>query len=357
MRQLIWFELKKALSFRKVLSLAVTIVVLCGAAFTFIQLQADYLYVEEVQAKYQGSVSVGAIAEAVVRHKELLTLSDTVGLTPQETEEFLSLETPLHLNRCDEVRKTNLSKYGIVPDTLTIGNTISYGFMEDFIRNYFPFIICFVIAFLVGPVFSSEYESKMDGLLLATKNGKRKVIIAKMVASFIITISAHLSIISVFMLPVLIAYGISDFDVSFVFTAGNPFIYLSSPFDFTVLQYTIIMILVSLLGCVAYCIFSLFISSKSKHSVISSMVAMAGAYIPLLAYITVADEEALLTNILRFAYSQIINVKTLFSSYNTVNIGILEIQTVYLSLTFICLLSVVLAILTYRAFRKHQVSN
>lgn len=357
MRRLIWFELKKALSVRKLISLAAAIVILCGAIFIFLQFQADYEFIKEVQSKYAGVVTDGAVAESVTRYEELLKIDQTVGLTQQQEEEFLSLETPVWLNRCDEVRKERLAEYGITPSTIVIGDTISYGFLENFISRFFPLIICFIISFLIGPVFTTEYENKMDGLLLSTKNGKRKVIISKLLASFIITLLSHIAIITVFMLQSIIAYGISDLDASFVFTAGDPFTYIASPFDYTVLQYVIIMLIVSLLGCIGYCIFTLFISSKCKHSVVSSMICMAIAFIPFLTYLTVGNEQAPITNILRFMYSQIISVRTLFSTYCTVSIGNFKIQSIYLSLFLVCVLSVGFAILTYKTFRKHQVAN
>lgn len=357
MCRLIWFELKKALSFRKLIVLAATIVVLCGAIFVFIQSEADYEYIKEVQNKYAGVVTKGAVAESVARYEELLEIDKTVGLSHQQKEEFLSLETPVWLNRCDEVRKERLAEYGITPNTIVIGDTISYGFMENFISRFFPLIICFIISFLIGPVFTTEYETKMDGLLLATKNGKRNVIISKLFASFIVTILAHIVIIIVFMIWAIAEYGISDLDVSFVFTAGDPFTYITSPFDYTVLQYVIVMLVVSLLGCIGYCIFVLFISSKCKHSVVSSMICMAIAFVPFLTYLTVGNEQAPITNILRFMYSQIISVRTLYSTYCTVSIGNFKIQSVYLSLLSLCILSVVFAVLTYRTFRRHQVVN
>lgn len=197
----------------------------------------------------------------------------------------------------------------------------------------------------------------MDGLLLATKNGKRKVIISKLFASCIVTILAHLVIIMVFVIQTIAVYGIGDLDVSFVFTAGDPFTYITSPFDYTVWQYVIVMLGVSLSGCIGYCIFVLLISSKCKHSVVASMICMAFAYIPFLTYLIVRNEQAPITNILRFTYSQIISVRTLCSTYCTVSIGNFEIQSVYLSLLLLCVLSVGFTVLTYRTFRSHQVEN
>lgn len=138
MRHLIWFELKKTLSVRKLIVLAATIVVLCRAIFVFIQFQADYEYIKEVQNQYAGVVTDGAVAESVTRYEEWLEIDKTVGLSHQQKEEFLSLETPVWLNRCDEVRKEHLAEYGITPSTIVIGDTISYGFMENFISRFFP---------------------------------------------------------------------------------------------------------------------------------------------------------------------------------------------------------------------------
>lgn len=354
---LIWFELRKALSVRKLIALSAAIVILCEAIFVYIQFQADYEFVKEIQSKYAGPVTNSDVAKSVARYEELLEIDKTVGLSQRQEEEFLALETPVWLNRCDEVRKERLAEYGITPRTIVIGDTISYGFMENFISRFFPLIICFIIAFLIGPVFAAEYENRTDGLLLSTRNGKRKVIISKFLASFIVTILAHIIIIAFFMIRTIAAYGISDCDVSFIFTAGDPFTYIASPFDYTVLQYILVMCGISLLGCIGYCIFTLLISSICRHSVVSSMICMAMAYVPFLTYLILGNERGLISDILRFTYSQIIGVRTLFSTYSTVSIGSFKIQSVYVSLFLICIMSAGAAVLTYRIFRRHQAEN
>lgn len=85
MRHLIWFELKKTLSVRKLIVLSAAIVVLCRAIFVFIQFQADYEYIKEVQNQYAGAVTDGAVAESVARYEELLEIDKTIGLLPAQS--------------------------------------------------------------------------------------------------------------------------------------------------------------------------------------------------------------------------------------------------------------------------------
>lgn len=356
MGRLIRYELKKIISPAKFTVLLTAAALLCIGVFCLTCAQTNAEIAKEYQILYRGDVLTGPVSQAVARERFLREKGDTVGLTDEEYEEFESLEEAAHLNRCDEVRKMNLAEYGIQPKTLVVGDTISYGFTERFISTYLPLILCFMLAFLLGPVFASEYESRMDGLVLASQNGKRKVIYAKIISAVVVTVACFIIIMGIYSAITVAVWGLSDSNASFVFSS-DVFTYLSSPFDFTVLQYSALSSAVSLLGCLGFCAFALFVSAKCRHTAAAVIICLATGYVPFLTYLMIGDEHSALTNILRFAYSQIISVRTLFATNSSVAFGSVKIRTVYLSLTVLLVSTVSLTVWAYKTFRRHQSAN
>ncbi len=47
---------------------------------------------------------------------------------------------------------------------------------------------CFVISICIAPIFAGEYQNRTDALILSSKHGKNKLILAKIVAAFVFTL-------------------------------------------------------------------------------------------------------------------------------------------------------------------------
>ncbi|MCD8376802.1 MAG: ABC transporter permease subunit [Oscillospiraceae bacterium] len=357
MGRLIRYELKKLLPVRRALVCLLALTAVCAGLFAYSCAQADYREMQEALTAYTGSANTGALAQAQRRYEQLLPKQEAGALTQAEQEEWEALEFPVWLNRCDSVRKSSLAEMGLQARTLAIGETVAYGLLEDFIASYLPAIAIFLIAFFVSPVFSSEYENRTDALLLAARHGKRRAILAKMAAALLLTTFVYAAAVGIYAALSLAVWGPGDGNASFVMTAVDVFRYLSSPFEFRVWQYVPVLLLVSWLGCLGFCMFTLLVSALNRRALWATMVSLAAGLIPFVAYHLLSDESAPLTNVLRFAYSQAISVRTLFSGGYTVSLFGAEIRTVYLSLPALAGVSAIFGLLACQVFRRHQVSN
>ena len=360
MKNIVYFELKKILNVKKVIALSIVLVLLCIGSFAIILAMGNWKGAAEMLSFYQGSVEGHpGIEAAKERYEELCEQYIEPGIEMDEAtwEEFNDLEYPLWLDNCDEARKSNLQKDGFTADTLVIGDTIFYAFVEEFIANYLPFIMGFVIAFLLAPVFASEYANNMDSLLLSAKHGKKKLIFGKLIASGLVIFGAYGFVLGIFMVMSLCLHGIGDLNASFVFTADNVYIYLSSPFNFSVGEYLLILFGCSLLGCVGVGCMTLFLSSKCRNGLSASMISLACVYVPILAFKMLGRNEGIVPNILRLFHGAVMGVRTLFSDYFPVRIGGLTMTMPVISISLFCFSSVFFVVAAFQIFRKHQVQN
>ncbi len=355
MKGLIYYELKKLLSKKKILLTIATILAFCIVVFTWLTFTAFRAEQEEVLIFYSGAAWTGELAEAQEEYEALLNKMESgEELTEEESARFDALEDPVWLNNCDSVRKSILSELGIGVDTLIIGDTMTYGNIESFIADYFPILICFLIAFLLAPIFAQEYETGVDAILLATKNGKSKIIKAKVMAAGILTTLLFCVTLAIFFVMAFVRWGVDDVKASFVFCGLDPFNYLSSPFDFTCAQYLILMVIVSWVGCLGLAAFTLLLSAILRRSIHVVMGVLTVAYVPLFLCVMIGNEYSPIVNAMRLTYARIISVRTLFCKYSTL-IG--NVQTMYVSLIFVVATTVLFVILAGRCFRNHQVEN
>ena len=359
MKEIIFFELKKLVNVRKALVLGFVLILLCVGSFAIICAMGDWKGAAEMLTLYSGSVEDNPRIEAAeARYQELIAEYENVDEMDEATrEEFNSLEYAMWLRRCDEVRKSNLQEIGFEAETLVIGDTVFYGFMEEFVANYLPFILGFVIALLIAPVFASEYGNRMDGLLLSAKHGKKKLILGKFIAAALVIFGVYFFVVGVFGILSFCIGGFGDMNASFVFTADNVFNYLSSPYNFRVWQYMLVMILCSLLGCMGVGCLTLFISSKCRSALSASMVSLAVVYVPILAFKSLGQSEGVVPNILRLFHGAVMGVRTLFSDYFPVSVGSVTLTMPVISITLMCVSSVLFVLLAFWGFRRHQVQN
>lgn len=360
MKNIVYFELKKVLNVRKAIILGVVLVLLCIGSFAIISAMGNWRGAAEMLSFYQGSIENNPRIEAAKeRYEELCEQYIEPGIEMDEAtwEEFNNLEYPLWLENCDEARKNNLQNDGFEADTLIIGDTIFYAFVEEFIANYLPLILGGLIAFLIAPVFASEYANHMDGLLLSAKHGKRKLIFGKLIASGLVIFGTYSFVLGIFILMSFCVHGIGDLNASFVFTADNVYIYLSSPFNFSVGEYLLVLFGCSLLGCMGVGCMTLFLSSKCRSALSASMISLACVYVPVLAFKMLGENKGLVPNILRLFHGAVMGVRTLFSDYFPVQIGSLTMTMPAISIFLFCISSVFFVMSAFQVFKKHQVQN
>ncbi|MCC0634572.1 ABC transporter permease [Clostridioides sp. ZZV15-6388] len=202
------------------------------------------------------------------------------------------------------------------------------------------------ICISIASVFSGEYQSGTDSLILSSKYGKTKVITAKIISSFLFgTIVFTINtIISIGIL--LLSFGVDGWNLPLQLTVS------STPYPVTFLQATLLSILVIYMILIALIGFTLLLSScmKSPFPVLITDIALL--FIPL--FLKYSETNWLYNQILRILPSNAISFS--FSEYINYRFGSLIIDLPTMIIFTGLILSIIILPFIKNNFRKHQVS-
>ncbi len=184
-------------------------------------------------------------------------------LTPEEAESFYDLRTAMAQDYIDSLDVSQTTK-----DTLIAMNaTIETPFVMDNFEGYSIFltaifmtgIITFLLlAYLISPIFSNEYLTRVDSLILTSKNGKRAQILAKLLVVLGITVVLSVGMIAV-------TYALCGWQYGF--DAVHSAIQLMSPISplpLTFGEFALLLWIGGLLGSFAFSGIGVFLSAKLK---------------------------------------------------------------------------------------------
>ena len=168
----------------------------------------------------------------------------------------------------------------------------------------------------LSSMFSGEYSSRMDSIILSSKYGKTKLIRAKIASSVIFIAVLDLIFNLINLLGNLIIFGTHGWDAPM--QCLNSYMY--SPYNFTVFQYYLLQLLIHLGACIVFGLFVLLISSISKTQVLTFFICTVIFILPFMVDKVVAIKTPLADLITRFSYTWFMQVERLFSSFKVYNI-------------------------------------
>lgn len=137
----------------------------------------------------------------------------------------------------------------------------------------------FLIVITVAPVFSEEYSSGMDALLLTAKKGKSTCIRAKITASVCFSVLLALFTIALPAGAIFIQYGIKGWDATVQAAAHG--LFWTVPRTLSCLQAMILVIIFAVIGAVLLTCITLLISALSKNAFTAVLVALLLYIVPI----------------------------------------------------------------------------
>lgn len=227
----------------------------------------------------------------------------------------------------------------------------SYGYYE----GWEVFISCFelfvfpilAICMILCPVFSGEYQTGTDAVLLSAKYGKTKLTTAKIAASLLFGVAAFTLHAAVAFGITFMAYGTDGWDLPLQL-AGT-----TVPYPFTFLQGTGIHLGIVYLVLFAMIGLTLFLSAKVKSPYFVLLVLVPVIFLPMFL---APNGTAGLYSLTLFLtpYQSMIPA---FGKYLTYSFGEVVLDAFSVRAILYALLAAVLLPLAGFGFRKHQVFN
>lgn len=209
-------------------------------------------------------------------------------------------------------------------------------------------VVSAIIVICLSPVFSEEYSHKTDAIILTTKYGKNKVIIAKLISSFLFTLSVFLLFAALNFAQYATIYGLDGFNANIQIHGW----YYQSPYNITFLDLNLFSMGLSLIGLLFIAAITLFISSKVKSPFITVILSASVLYIP---NIDLSEISYTVNIILALFPINMMNSAEHFELGVFYNLfGTLLLQPIMMIFTA-AMISILLITFTYKSFKNHQV--
>lgn len=261
------------------------------------------------------------------RQEQLMKYMDTIGMRDKVVQ---------------EVKKQNAK----------IITPLSFGYTGGY-SNYFNsgsnlgLTISFVLAICIAPIFCGEYTTGTDQLILSSKYGKNRVIMAKLFTGF--SLSAILSFVFSFL-----NFGLSL--VIFGADGSNAPLQLMNllcPYPLTMVKTAALLFIIIFVACLmtASIVMSLSARLKTPFSVIIMVILLLIG--PMIVY--VPETELGLYQIFRLFPTQMMSLDSVTNLILYDIFGLIIKPYVFLPM-FSIGICVLLTPIAYRTFKKHQVS-
>lgn len=213
----------------------------------------------------------------------------------------------------------------------------------------FNIFMILVVCICVAPVFSSEYQTGADSIVLPTKYGRNKLIKAKFKASFIFTTVLYCIAVVVISGIRLSIYGFTGWNCKIQISST----YWHSMYNINFLQAFLLAALLGYIACLVSTSIVMFLSAKLKTPFTVIIVSLAIIFIPMFF------DTGLMPKYISYGMDllpiKIIDVNNILGYYKFYNIfGILVSQPLVMILSSIVFIIILLPF-TYRFFRKHEV--
>lgn len=207
-----------------------------------------------------------------------------------------------------------------------------------------------ILVIIIAPVFSEEYTSHMDALILTGIHGRKKCTVAKTIASFIIAITGSLLCLAVSTLLLLTVHGSMGWDSSV--QLGELQIFISVPYRMNWLQAYGLSCIAWFGGILVLTSIVLVVSALAKNSFSALVIAFTIYVMPMfLPWNLLPESVEFWGYLLPINQMQLMNLL----SSKQLMLGSLEFTPVYLAvpITIIALIAGILW--SKREFSNHQV--
>ncbi len=216
-------------------------------------------------------------------------------------------------------------------------------------HNFYPYTLGLAIIVSLSSIFSIEFSSNVEAIVLATKYGKNKIIFSKVISGFLF---ATLVFLIFEITNIIIIFGFYSF-TGWESVYPN-FLLDNAPYLFNQLQISIITVLTTYFGVVLLFTITMLISACSKKIFNSILISSLILFIPI--FISSAINNPALEIIYKFCPAYIISGIPLWQNLDLVYFFGQAIPIKY----FIAIISIgiilISIVISYNKFSKHQVS-
>lgn len=272
-------------------------------------------------------------------------------LTPKDAGDFYEKRYDKIEKNITKITSSTATQKKLMSMNNQIENPLTYsytgGYMSFHQNAYLVgLILCFAIIACIAPLFSSEYSSKTDALILSSRLGKKSQVSAKIFTGLSFTIILSVITMFLFLLTVLCVFGFDGANTNY------QIVNFLSPYPITMLTSVIYITVLTIIGCVLTCGITMLFSACTKSTFSSVIPLSLILFVP--AFFMVDSSIRLLYRILSLMPSKMFLPDIVFDLVLPEFFGIafLPYQFYLLYGVIVC---VVLVLIAGNRFKKHQI--
>lgn len=208
-------------------------------------------------------------------------------------------------------------------------------------------LLMLVMGFLVSGIFSNEFHLKSDSIFFSAKLGRSKAIRAKIGAGFLIVTVIYWAVMLLYSAIVLLSLGTGGAGCPIQTSLGG----WRSFYNITYLQEYLLTVFAGYLGNLFILTLSMFISAKSRSTVLSVTIPFIMLFIP-----TFLSDVSPLSGVLNLLPDQLLKINEIIGKFNVYSIGGKVIGAIPLLLILYSTLFFVLLPVLYHIYKRVEVN-
>lgn len=213
--------------------------------------------------------------------------------------------------------------------------------------NVMLMAIVMVITICLAPMFSMEYQTGADSILLSSKYGKGKLITAKIEAALTVTTIIYATSMALFSIITLFIYGTSGWNCNL------QTLNFLAPANANLLQTYLYVLAAGYTLCLSMQGITLLLSAKMASPFPVIICTLAFFFVP--SFIPYSRGSRLFNNLLNLLPAKMITSSTALGKYEVFNLFGLNITFSVLLIVIALMTAFITIPFAYRSFRKHQV--
>jgi ABC-type transport system involved in multi-copper enzyme maturation permease subunit len=208
-------------------------------------------------------------------------------------------------------------------------------------------ILTMALAICLAPIFANEFSDKTDQLILTSKWGKNKAILAKLLTGMSFGFITTVAVLLVQIIPTLCIYGFDGWNMQI------QLLNIMITYPINVLEGVLIVSGLAVLSSLLITSLSLCLSARLKSA--SAVIVAVSTYSIVIMFLNIPAQYRFLDQLIKAMPINILNKNGAFSDYFILLFG--KCIPVYQTVPVIYgVIIVFLSISGYRAFKNHQIS-
>ncbi len=230
--------------------------------------------------------------------------------------------------------------------------TEGWQYISSFVNETNFIIIVIMLLLGVSPMFSDEYKTKVDTIILSTKKGRSQCVRAKILASIIYAVFITFICNLISTVLVNIAYGWQGFSAPMQCLWD----FICSPYNLTIGEFNLTLFFTTVIGAIIFALLILLISNITRSSMMTFFISGFILMFPMLVQRFGANanfwwEKPLIS----LSIAQILSGVKIYDVFSTINIFGHPVIYPYFILTYSALLAILLIYILHNRLKYEQI--